>query len=98
MNLGVVKCFLDQMLQKNNANRNEFRRRLEYQRNDAVGARHIVVIAAAKGLQHHSFFFGDSAEEQNPETDKSGKTRHPFSQQQSPAATPYPESATHRLA
>ena len=77
MKLGVDKCFLGEMLQKNNANRNQFRQHLEYQRNDPVGARHIVVIAASKGLQHHSFFFRDSSKKQNPETDKSGKTRHP---------------------
>src|SRR6476660_509161 len=98
MKLGVVKCFLGQMLQKNNANRNEFRRPLEYQRDDALGSRHIVVIAAAKGLQHHSFFFGDSAEEQNPETDKSGKTRHPVWQQQRLGGSPQPEGGIHRVA
>src|SRR5258705_10706916 len=98
MKLGVVKCFLGQMLQKNNANRNEFRPPLEYQRNDAVGARHIVVIAASKGLQHHSFLFGDSSKEQNPKTDKSGETRHPVWQQERLGGSPKPEGGIHRAA
>jgi hypothetical protein len=34
---------------------------LEYQRNDPVGARHILVIAASESLQHHSFFLRDSS-------------------------------------
>src|SRR5438552_17074300 len=98
MKLGVDKCFLRQMLQKNDANRNEFRPHLEYQRNDPVGARHIVVIAAAKGLQHPSFFFGVSSEEQNPEADKSGKTRHPVWKQQLVSDSPKPEVGIHPVA
>src|SRR4051812_33028955 len=98
MKLGVEKCFLGQMLQKNNAYRNKFQRALEYQRNDPVGARHIVVIAASKGLQHHPFFFGDSAKEQNPETDQSGKTRHPVWQQKRLGESPKPEGGIHRMA
>ena len=54
---------------------------LEYQRNDPVGARHILVIAASESLQHHSFFLSDSSKKQNPKTDKSGETRHPIWQQ-----------------
>jgi len=30
-------------------------RRLEYQRNNPVGSRHILLIAASESLQHHAF-------------------------------------------
>src|SRR3954453_11596043 len=67
----------------------------EYPWEHPTGPRHILAIAVAKRLLHHSFFSCDAAKEQNPEAGQARETGNPVRQQQCLGDRPQPKCRIH---